>query len=195
MTLQVAPCQLSEVLLQLTQTFSHWWPGLMWQHCSLCFIRRWKKPKIPEYICKCLSSSVWLFHQVLHHAELLVFAMVLTLNVECGCEVVMPLGETLVCLSSLSWLFSTYMYTFIYIYVYALMLFQTESPSALLQQTWSHLQRSQTVCHQQFPICSPLPVFPHWYVNISELLLLGFNQKHLYLRWCGQHTDICDYIA
>lgn len=117
MTLQVAPCQLSEVLLQLTQTFSHWWPGLMWQHCSLCFIRRWKKPKIPEYICKCLSSSVWLFHQVLHHAELLVFAMVLTLNVECGCEVVMPLGETLVCLSSLSWLFSTYMYAFIYICV------------------------------------------------------------------------------
>ena len=123
MTLQVAPCQLTEVLLQLTQTFSHWLLGLMWQHCSLCFIRRWKKQKTKkktEYICKCFSSSVWLFHQVLQHARLLVFAMVRTLNVECGCEVIMPLGETLVCLSSLSWLFSTYVCTYLYICTYML---------------------------------------------------------------------------
>lgn len=57
------------------------------------------------------------------------------------------------------------------------------------------MQRGQTICHQQFPICSPLPVSPHWYVNISELPLLGFHQKRLYLRWCVQPTDICDYIA
>ena len=58
------------------------------------------------------------------------------------------------------------------------------------------LQWGHTMCHQQFPICGQGPVFPHWYVNISELLLLGLHPKVLVFETMrATYSDICDYIA
>lgn len=122
MPFQTAPCQLSEVVL--------WFFNLLtliacYYVVILFHMFFFKVDEKTEYVCKCFRSSVWLFHQVLHQAGLLVFAVVLTLNVECGCAVIMPLvdssdrtPDSLVCLSCLSWLFNI-------IYVFILLLYFT----------------------------------------------------------------------
>lgn len=130
-----------------------------------------KKKNPPEYFANSSGppSGYFIKPCTIHH--FLLFSMVMTLNVECGCEVIMLLLEgwqktlgSLLRLNRLPWKCFNIVANQIF-------------PRAIINPLNPTSQRGQTICHHQFPICSLLPVFPYWYVNISDLLLLGFHWK------------------
>lgn len=150
------------------------WPSLlcpMWQHSFSCVFWGGEKKTPPEYFANSSGppSGYFIKPCTIHH--FLLFSMVMTLNVECGCEVIMLLLEgwqktlgSLLRLNRLPWKCFNIVANQIF-------------PRAIINPLNPTSQRGQTICHHQFPICSLLPVFPYWYVNISDLLLLGFHWK------------------
>lgn len=133
----------------------------MWQH--------WEENP-PQNICVKLLSGCLV---VLHHAGLL--ALVLTLNVECGCELIVSLVD-----GSRSRLQTVSRASLVFHYYLVCTRFDTVATTISLCTLTANPIRLRSEAKQsaiqQFPTCSPLPVFPRWYVNSSELLLLGFHQ-------------------